>query len=100
MENNHKDLQGAINEKIVNSLQGIDDTLAVLNFMSKFQHLSSINWKWVHSQNQQAELLLTKKAIESGRFTVNDRAEATFIFCHLHKIIKTREKCKSSKVYH
>jgi len=80
MDNNYNDFQREINEKIVSSLQRADDALDTLNFMSKFQHLSSINWKWVRSQNQQAELLLTKKAIESSGFAVNDEAETTLIF--------------------
>ena len=86
MDNDYNVLQKEINGKIINDLQRVDDALEVFNFMSKFQHFSAINWKWVRSQNRYTELLLTKEAIENRGFAINDDAIATIIFVPNEKI--------------
>ena len=80
MDNSYNALQKEINGKIVNDLQRANDALEVVNFMSRFQHLSPINWKWVRSQNPHTKLLLTEKAIENKGFKINDDAKTTLIF--------------------
>jgi len=80
MIDNERDLQKKINDEIVKDLHQVDNVLDVINFMSKFQHLSAINWKWVRSQNEKTELLLTENAIKNNGFQINANATRTFIF--------------------
>jgi len=63
MIDNEKDLHKEINDELIKNLHHVDNNLEVLDFMSKFQHLSSINWKWVRSQNPNTKLLLTENVI-------------------------------------
>jgi len=80
MDNDYNALQKEINGKILNDLNHVDKTLEVFDFMSKFQHLSAINWKWVRSQNEKTELLLTEDAITNNGFELNKNPTATIIF--------------------
>jgi len=74
MVNDYNALQKEINGKIVNDLYHVDDVMEVANFMSKFQRLSSINWKWVRSQNPHASLLLTDEVIKKNGFKLDPNA--------------------------
>jgi len=81
MDRNYdSNLQKEINEKILNDLNQVDDVVEVFEFMSKFQHLSAINWKWVRSQNEKTELLLTEETIKNNGFELNKNPTATIIF--------------------
>ena len=78
--NNYYEMQNDNEKKLASKLNHVDSTLEVLDFISRFQNLSSVNWKWVFVQNPDAKILLTENVIKKNGFKINIGATKTSIF--------------------
>lgn len=80
---NYNEFREKIDNDLARDLHKADDVLEVADFISKFQHLSFQNLKWVRSQNSDVQRLLTIDYLQKNNIKLIEGAKATKIYVNV-----------------